>query len=88
MIWWYFQQEWIGNGKDILITQNNLDIYIDKKIEYLLKFQMDGAKQIINSINILLPFDYLKIFTSDQLGFINKIYTIYWYWILENGFNI
>ena len=64
----HYQQDLIENGSDILVTQDNLDLYIDKRIEYFTKSQMGGIKQIISGINTIFPVDYLKIFTSDQLG--------------------
>ena len=63
-----YQQDLIENGSDILVTQYNLDLYIEKRIEYYTKSQMNGIKQIISGINTIFPVDYLKIFTSDQLG--------------------
>ena len=63
-----YQQDLIENGSDILVTKDNLDLYIDKRIEYFTKSQMGGIKQIISGINTIFPVDYLKIFTSDQLG--------------------
>ena len=63
-----YQQDLIENGSDILVTQDNLDLYIDKRIEYFTKSQMGGIKQIISGINTIFPCDYLKIFSSDQLG--------------------
>ena len=63
-----YQQDLVENGSDILVTQDNLDLYIDKRIEYFTKSQMGGIKQIISGINSIFPCDYLKIFTSDQLG--------------------
>jgi E3 ubiquitin-protein ligase HUWE1 len=64
----HYQQDLIENGSDILVTQDNLDLYIQKRIEYYTKSQMGGIKQIISGINTIFPVDYLKIFTSDQLG--------------------
>ena len=64
-----FQQEdLIPNGRNVLVTQDNLDEYIDKRIEYYTKSQLSGIKEIIRGINTIFPVDYLKIFSSDQLG--------------------
>ena len=63
-----YQQDLIENGREILVTQDNLDLYIDKRIEYYTKSQMGGIKEIISGINTIFPVEYLKIFTSDQLG--------------------
>ena len=64
----HYQQDLIENGSDILVTKDNLDLYIDKRIEYYTKSQISGIKQIISGINTIFPVEYLKIFTSDQLG--------------------
>ena len=64
----FHQEDLIENGRDILVTQDNLDQYIDKRIEYYTKSQLSGIKEIIRGINTIFPVDYLKIFTSDQLG--------------------
>jgi E3 ubiquitin-protein ligase HUWE1 len=58
----------IENGRNVLVTQYNLDEYIDKRIEYFTKSQLSGIREIIRGINTIFPVDYLKIFTSDQLG--------------------
>ena len=63
-----YQQDLIENGSEILLTKDNLDLYIQKRIEYFTKSQMGGIKQIISGINAIFPVDYLKIFSSDQLG--------------------
>ena len=64
----FHQEDLIENGRNILVTQDNLDQYIDKRIEYYTKSQLSGIKEIIRGINTIFPVDYLKIFTSDQLG--------------------
>ena len=64
----HYQQDLIENGSDILVTKDNLDLYITKRIEYYTKSQMGGIKGIISGINTIFPVEYLKIFTSDQLG--------------------
>ena len=63
-----YQQDLIENGSEVLVTQDNLDLYIEKRIEYYTKSQMGGIKEIISGINTIFPVEYLKIFTSDQLG--------------------
>ena len=63
-----YQQDLVENGSEILLTKDNLDLYIQKRIEYFTKSQMGGIKQIISGINTIFPVEYLKIFTSDQLG--------------------
>ena len=64
----YHQEDLIENGSNILVTQDNLDEYIDKRIEYYTKSQLSGIKEIIRGIDAIFPVEYLKIFTSDQLG--------------------
>ena len=64
----FLQEDLIPNGRNILVTQDNLDEYIDKRIEYYTKSQLSGIKEIIRGINTIFPVDYLKIFSSDQLG--------------------
>jgi E3 ubiquitin-protein ligase HUWE1 len=63
-----YQQDLIEGGSEILLTKDNLDLYIQKRIEYFTKSQMGGIKQIISGINTIFPVEYLKIFSSDQLG--------------------
>ena len=63
-----YQQDLIENGSEVLLTKDNLDLYIQKRIEYFTKSQMGGIKQIISGINTIFPVEYLKIFSSDQLG--------------------
>ena len=64
----YHQENLIENGSNILVTKDNLNEYIDKRIEYYTKSQLSGIKEIIRGINTIFPVEYLKIFTSDQLG--------------------
>ena len=61
-------QDLIENGNDILVTQDNFDLYLEKRIEYFTKTQIIGIKEIIRGINTIFSVDLLKIFTSDQLG--------------------
>ena len=61
-------QDLIENGNDILVTKENFDLYIEKRIEYFTKTQLIGVKEIIRGINTIFSVDLLKIFTSDQLG--------------------
>ena len=61
-------EDLIDNGRDILVTKDNLDEYIDKRIEYYSRSQMGAIKQILNGISSIFPVEYLKIFSSDQLG--------------------
>jgi len=57
----------IPNGRNILVTKDNLDLYINKRIEEFQKSQLIGVKEIIKGINAVFSVDNLKIFTSDQL---------------------
>ena len=61
-------QDLIENGNDILVTQENFDLYIEKRIEYFTKSQLIGVNEIIRGINTIFSVNLLKIFTSDQLG--------------------
>ena len=61
-------QDLIENGNDILVTKDNFDLYIQKRIEYFTNTQLVGVNEIIRGINSIFSVDYLKIFTSDQLG--------------------
>ena len=61
-------QDLIENGNDILVTKDNFDLYIQKRIELYTKSQLIGVNEIIKGINSIFSVDYLKIFTSDQLG--------------------
>ena len=62
------EENLIENGYDILVTKDNLDLYIEKRIEHFTKSQLRGINQIIRGIDSIFPAEYLKIFTSDQLG--------------------
>ena len=61
-------QDLIENGNDVLVTKDNFDLYIEKRIEFFTKNQLIGVNEIIKGINSLFNVEYLKIFTSDQLG--------------------
>ena len=61
-------QDLIENGNDILVTQDNFELYLEKRIEYFTKSQIIGVKEIIRGINTIFDVGLLKIFTSDQLG--------------------
>ena len=61
-------QDLIENGNDILVTQDNFELYLEKRIEYFTKSQIIGVKEIIRGINTIFDVSLLKIFTSDQLG--------------------
>ena len=63
-----YEEDLMENGNDILVTKDNLDLYIEKRIEFFTKSQLIGVNEIIKGINTIFPVDYLKIFTSDQLG--------------------
>ena len=61
-------QNLIPNGDDILVTKDNLNLYIEKRIENLRNSQLIGVNEIIKGINSVFDINYLKIFSSDQLG--------------------
>ena len=62
------EEDLIDEGFNVLVTKDNLDFYIEKRIEHFTKTQLVGINQIIRGINTIFPVEYLKIFTSDQLG--------------------
>ena len=62
------EENLIDKGYDILVTKDNLDYYIEKRIEHFTKSQLRGINEMIRGINAIFPVEYLKIFTSDQLG--------------------
>ena len=62
------EENLIENGYDILVTKDNLDLYIEKRIAHFTKSQLIGINEIIRGINTIFPVEYLKIFSSDQLG--------------------
>ena len=62
------EEDLIDDGFNVLVTKDNLDYYIEKRIEHFTKTQLIGIDQIIRGINTIFPVEYLKIFTSDQLG--------------------
>ena len=61
-------KELIKNGNNILVTKDNLDLYIQKRIELITNSQLIGVNEIIRGINTIFDANFLKIFTSDQLG--------------------
>ena len=63
-----YVEDLIENGNDVLVTKDNLDLYIEKRIEHFTKSQLIGINEIVKGINTIFPVEYLKIFTSDQLG--------------------
>ncbi len=60
--------ELIENGNNTLVTSNNLDKYIEKRIEYLIKTQKNSVELIKKGFNSIIPLTELKIFNSDQLS--------------------
>ena len=58
----------IPNGNDILVTKNNLNLYIQKRIENLQNSQLIGVNEIVKGINSVFDVKNLNIFSSDQLG--------------------
>ena len=60
--------ELIQNGNNILVTSDNLDEYIEKRIEYLIKKQKNEVELIKKGFNTIIPLKELLIFNSDQLS--------------------
>ena len=51
----------------MIVTKDNLDLYIEKRIEFFTKTQQIGVNEIIRGINAVFSVDNFKIFNSDQL---------------------
>ena len=58
----------IENGDNIQVTSDNLDEYIEKRIEYLINTQKKSIKLIKSGFNSIIPIKNLLIFNSDQLS--------------------
>ena len=64
----FITDELIENGNNILVTSDNLNNYIEKRIEYLIKTQKNSVELIKKGFNSIIPLTELKIFNSDQLS--------------------
>lgn len=60
----------IPNGNAIKVTPDNLNLYIKKRIEYLIDTQMGLANEIRRGIDSIIHIKYLQQFTSDELELI------------------
>ena len=60
--------ELIENGDSIQVKSENLDLYIQKRIEYLIKTQKKSVNLIKQGFNSIIPIKELLIFNSDQLS--------------------
>ena len=60
--------ELIENGDFIQVKSDNLDLYIEKRIEYLIKTQKKSVDLIKYGFNSIIPIKELFIFNSDQLS--------------------
>ena len=60
--------ELIENGDFIQVKSDNLDLYIEKRIEYLIKTQKKSVNLIKQGFNSIIPIKELFIFNSDQLS--------------------
>ena len=60
--------ELISNGNSVLVTKDNLNVYIEKRIDYLIKSQKQSVEAMKEGFNSLITLDQLNIFSSDQLN--------------------
>ena len=65
-----FFQDFIKNANEILVTQRNFDLYIEKRNKFFILTQFIWINEIIREIITIFRVNILKIFTSDQLGFL------------------
>lgn len=60
----------IPNGNSIKVTKDNIDLYIQKRIDHLVNSQKVLANEIRKGIISIIPMRFLKQFTSDEFGLI------------------
>ena len=61
--------ELISNGNSILVTKDNLNVYIEKRIDYLIKSQKPSVDALRKGFSSIISLDQINnIFTSDQLN--------------------
>ena len=61
--------ELISNGNSTLVTKDNLNVYIEKRIDYLIKSQKPSVDALKNGFNSIISFDQINnIFTSDEFN--------------------
>ena len=58
----------IENGDYTQVNSENLNLYIQKRIEHLIKTQKKSVELIKNGFNTIIPIKELFIFNSDQLS--------------------
>ena len=61
--------ELISDGNSILVTKDNLNVYIEKRIDYLIKSQKPSVDALRQGFSSIISLDQINnIFTSDQLN--------------------
>ncbi len=61
--------ELISDGNSILVTKDNLNVYIEKRIDYLIKSQKPSVDALRKGFSSIISLDQINnIFTSDQLN--------------------
>ena len=61
--------ELISNGNSILVTKDNLNVYIEKRIDYLIKSQKPSVDALRKGFTSIISLEQINnIFTSDQLN--------------------
>lgn len=58
----------ISNGSNIKVTKDNIDLYIDKRIEYLKNTQLQGVEEMKEGLFSIIKQNLIKIFTCDELA--------------------
>ena len=52
----------ISNGSNIKVTKDNIDLYIDKRIEYLKNTQLQGVEEMKEGLFSIIKQNLIKIF--------------------------
>ncbi len=58
----------IENGENIQVTNKNLDLYIEKRISFLVNSQIPGIESIKKGIKKVYPIECFSEFSGDQLS--------------------
>ena len=60
--------ELISNGNSVLVTKDNLNVYIEKRLDYLIKSQKPAIDAMKEGFNSIIALELINIFTSDELN--------------------
>ena len=60
--------ELISNGNSVLVTKDNLNVYIEKRLDYLIKSQKPAIDAMKDGFNSIIALEQINIFTSDELN--------------------